>query len=385
VTDAQDPNRIVIDWNDLGSESTAAPPTMPAPTPAAGAYSPVAQPIARPPQLGQQPTPLPIAVGAYAPGGPPPGGTGKSFASTIGANQVISGLIAGGLGGLVGAIIAEPVIWWIPQSLTEEEVQVGLWLAIFSAVLGFALKSWPGFTSGSAAKGFRDGAVGLGLGAGAGLVGGLVAQFVYHLMAPNPYTSGEALEILARVVGWGIFGLLVGLGICLDGGGKRIINGLLGGLAGGALGGFLFQVILSASTSAETVVRILCMVLTGIGIGVCVGLVEHIRRDNWLHLVAGPMAGKQFILYNPETSVGRDYRCDIVLTKDPAVAPLHATFILDPRGDLWLRPAPSAPVLVNDVGPTNAPLSSGDRISIGATTILVEQRASAPQPTPAAW
>jgi len=118
---------------------------------------------------------------------------------------------------------------------------------------------------------------------------------------------------------------------------------------------------------------------------VCVGLVEQIRRDNWLHIVAGPMTGKQFILYNPETSVGSDYRCDIVLTKDPAVAPLHATLILDPRGDLWLRPATSAPVLLNGGIPTNAPLNSGDRVSIGATTILVEQRAAAAQPSSAAW
>jgi hypothetical protein len=374
VTDAQDPNRIVIDWNDLGSEA-----------PIAGAYQPPAQPIVRPPQLGQQPTPLPVAVSSYAPLGPRPLANGKSFASTIGANPVVSGLIAGGLGGLVGAIVAEPTLWWTPQSLTQVDLQVGLWLAVFAAILGFALKSWPGFTSGSAAKGFRDGVVGLGLGAGAGLVAGLVAQFVYHQMAPNPFTSGEGPEILARVVGWGILGLLVGLGICLDGGRRRIVNGLLGGLVGGALGGFFFQVISSASTSAETAVRVLCMALTAIGIGVCVGLVEQIRRDNWLHLVAGPMTGKQFILYKSETSVGRDYRCDIVLTKDPAVSPLHATFVLDPRGYLWLRPAPSAPVIVNDAGLTNAALSSGDRISIGATTILVEQRAAAPQSAPTAW
>jgi hypothetical protein len=54
------------------------------------------------------------------------------------------------------------------------------------------------------------------------------------------------------------------------------------------------------------------------------GLVESAPKDRWLYVVAGPLAGKQFILYKSETSIGSRQESDIYLFKDPNILPRHA-------------------------------------------------------------
>jgi pSer/pThr/pTyr-binding forkhead associated (FHA) protein len=54
------------------------------------------------------------------------------------------------------------------------------------------------------------------------------------------------------------------------------------------------------------------------------GLVESALKDRWLYVVAGPLAGKQFILYKSETSIGSRQESDIYLFKDPSILPRHA-------------------------------------------------------------
>jgi pSer/pThr/pTyr-binding forkhead associated (FHA) protein len=57
------------------------------------------------------------------------------------------------------------------------------------------------------------------------------------------------------------------------------------------------------------------------------GLVESALKDRWLYVISGPLAGKQFILYKPQTSVGSTQACDIYLFKDPEILPRHATLV----------------------------------------------------------
>jgi Inner membrane component of T3SS, cytoplasmic domain len=394
------PDRIVINLEDLEEPFPTAPTGSTAgvtqqlpvsPTPSGG----FGVPPARPPQLGPQPTPVPVNIDQSSYGysaSPSYGGSQhfaangrRSFGSVIGSNAVVTGLAAGTVGGLIGALVSDPInhISWNITSTVEEQAIVGLWLLIYTAFLGFMLKAWDGFTSGSAAKGFKDGALGALIGVIAGFVGGFVAQWVYwNIVYANALSFSEPKAILARTVGWGIFGLLIGFGVCVGSSGKRIINGTVGGLLGGAVGGLLFQVITEAEPNSQTAIRIFCMVLTGTGIGVGVGLVEQVRKDSWLYVVSGPMTGKQFILYKQRTTIGRDYRCDIVLTKDLSVAPLHASLQLDQSGRAFIQAEPGATVGVNGALSAWTGLNSGDQITIGSTSILLEQRlpaASGPQ------
>ena len=66
----------------------------------------------------------------------------------------------------------------------------------------------------------------------------------------------------------------------------------------------------------------------GMATGIAMGLVESALKDRWLYVTAGPLAGKQFILYKPQTVIGSSQSCDIYLFKDPEILPQHATLEL---------------------------------------------------------
>ena len=59
----------------------------------------------------------------------------------------------------------------------------------------------------------------------------------------------------------------------------------------------------SASTTSA---RITGIAITGLAIGLGIGLVEVARRQHWLEIMTGGMAGKQFILYSSRTTIGAE-------------------------------------------------------------------------------
>jgi hypothetical protein len=70
--------------------------------------------------------------------------------------------------------------------------------------------------------------------------------------------------------------------------------------------------------------RAIGFAMVGIATGVGMGLVESALKDRWLYVTAGPLAGKQFILYKSETRIGSSQDSDIYLFKDPNILPRHA-------------------------------------------------------------
>lgn len=367
-------DRIVINMEDLAEPAAPPPPPPGAPQ----------QRAPLPPMPVQSPR---IGVGSGgAVAAPSSSSTGLA---KLGANPLISGLLTGLIGGVLGMVVAEnlqnpnrPRDFDLSATAAEIEQQLridsGLWVAVFAAVLGAAIMAWDGITSASGAKAGRDGAIGAAIGAVAGFVGGYVAQWVYSSLLPDdPFSeSAESTFLLARTVGWAVFGGLLGAGMGIRGGSKRVIHGLLGGLIGGTVGGFVFHQIEYASTDASSAVtnRLLGLTATGIGVALGVGIVERLLRDAWLQVVGGPMTGKEFILYKDSTSVGSSPKCDIVLVKDGAVAPHHLSFVRDARGAVGVQPAPGASVLVNGTPTGGQALRSGDAVSLGASTFLVRDR-----------
>ncbi|MGH9522530.1 MAG: FHA domain-containing protein, partial [Terriglobales bacterium] len=82
----------------------------------------------------------------------------------------------------------------------------------------------------------------------------------------------------------------------------------------------------------------------------------------WLYVSAGPLAGKQFILYKPTTIIGSDQSSDIYLFKDSSIAPQHA--LIEVRGAQTTLRA-QAPVFVSGVPAHSRVLLSGDIVQIG--------------------
>jgi hypothetical protein len=303
-----------------------------------------------------------------------PGTTFPEFLLKLGSNTIISGLVAGAVGGFLGFVFSE--IFNNPDNISPFAPEsshvwsVALWTMIVGIFLGFVLLGWEGFTSLVPQKMFINGGIGAGAGLAAGLIGGSVSQLIYHALGGG---ADSASNILIRGFAWCIFGALIGLGIGIRGGGRMVVNGLAGGAGGGLLGGMLFQIFGMMGTSGGAD-RFLGLVITGVGIGLGIGLIARVRRDIWLQFVAGPMTGKEFILYAPQTRVGSDYRCDIVLVKDAAVAPSHAVFVRNPNGATFVVPESTVPVFVNGAPATGLPLRTGDTIAIGASTLAYQER-----------
>ena len=363
-----DPTRIVISNDDLDNNIPVEPAGTRSTT---SSYTSNTAQYGLPP-VPPQPTPMPVNV-------PPTAGTGDLL-TKLSANTIVSGLVAGAVGGFLGFFLGENLYNPGRMSATTYggiEIESAVWTMIFAAVLGFVLMGWEGFTSRSAQKTFRDGGIGAGIGAASGFIGGYIAQWVYtKMLGSNPLSLSDSKLILARMVGWAVLGGLLGAGLGIKGGTKKFVNGLIGGVVGGAIGGLIFQVIGNSSQSTNAfVIRMIGLTLTGIGIGLGVGIVERVRRDNWIQIVGGPMTGKEFIIYNAETRVGRDYRNDIVMAKDAAVQPFHATFIRDPSGRVSVVPGGGATIFINGSPSAGGQLRPRDLVSIGGSSLAYQERA----------
>ena len=176
--------------------------------------------------------------------------------------------------------------------------------------------------------------------AGLALLLGMVLGFVFNRIADGIYQYGlnlagpEALKALApsvwvaRGVAWAVIGVAGGMVYGIVGKSvKRAAYGALGGALGAAVGGLIFDPI-SLITQGGAPSRAIGLSLLGLSTGAAIGLVESVLKSRWLYVTAGPLAGKQFILYKNETIIGSNQSCDIYLFKDPEIEPDHAVLQL---------------------------------------------------------
>ena len=105
-------------------------------------------------------------------------------------------------------------------------------------------------------------------------------------------------------------------------------------------------------------------------VGLFVGIVEQWTKSAWLLMRAGPLAGKQFVVFRNPTVLGSSPKADIYLFKDEAIEPRHA-LIHDRGGRLRDRGhelPPTAPT--STASPSSGRSSSaGDQIVLGKTVL----------------
>jgi len=176
---------------------------------------------------------------------------------------------------------------------------------------------------------------------------------------------------ITRAVAWMGFGVAGGVVYGIVGqSGKKCVYGIAGGVIGAALGGLAFDPIAIAAGGAAAS-RAVGMALFGMATGIAIGLVESALKDRWLYVSAGPLAGKQFILYRLLTTIGSDQSSDIYLFKDPAVLPQHA--VIELRGPrAFVRAA--GPVYIEGRPVREAVLESGNTIRVGRYAFLYRDR-----------
>lgn len=135
---------------------------------------------------------------------------------------------------------------------------------------------------------------GLLVGAAGGAVGILLGNLMFSLGLP-------------RALGFMVLGLGVG---SVDGmyelSASKIRNGLIGGMVGGLVGGFLFDPLSAVIASSSGISsRATAFVILGMCIGALIGLTQVVLRQAWLTVLDGYRPGRQLILSQAVTALGR--------------------------------------------------------------------------------
>jgi hypothetical protein len=224
-------------------------------------------------------------------------------------------------------------------------------------------------------------ALSLPLGLLLGFIFFMVANIVFGISvamcaAIGVTTNHSPAFWIARSIAWTIFGAAGGLVYGIVGQSfKKGKFGVLGGLLGAFIGGFLFDPISIGTGGASAALsRAVGFGIFGLATGAMMGVVESALKDRWFYVTAGPLAGKQFILYKSQTTIGSDQRSDIYLFKDSAILPSHA-LLASSGSRITLRAV--GPVLVSGVPVTNRVLLDGDLVQIGRYTFRYKERARA--------
>lgn len=283
-----------------------------------------------------------------------------------------------GLAGLVGSLagwgICEPFFSDNPQSRNGWAEIVMLPLIVMFTCLGLGVAE--SIVERSAKKAVIRGLLALALGLVFGFIFDRVANIIFFIgqqiiASLGVQTYKNPGFWLVRGIAWAAFGVAGGIVYGLvDRSGAKTKYGILGGLIGAGLGGTVFDPI-SFLTRTGSLSRAVGFGLLGLATGVAIGIVESALKDRWLYVASGPLAGKQFILYKPITTIGSSQSSDIYLFKDTSILPQHG--IIELRGaQTFIRS--DGPIFISGAPARNRALQSGDLIQIGRYAFHFRER-----------
>jgi hypothetical protein len=284
----------------------------------------------------------------------------------------------------IGAIVS----WMIVEPFKDDDeldmLSEFLLFSSMSGCIGLFLGAAEGIMCRNLRRAAINAAVGLGIGFAGGLIVTLPAEMAFNVMvklsiafAGEPrdlgHPTGLALLILimGRGAAWAMVAIPAGIGQGIAVREQKVIlNGILGGILGGLLGGLLFDPIgMTLSADDGSLSRFVACAVIGLLVGVFVGLVEQWTKTAWLLMRAGPLAGKQFVLFKQAAVLGSSPKADIYLFKDDAIEPRHA-LIHNRGGRFEIEDCGTADgTYVNGIPIKMQILRPGDQIVLGRTVL----------------
>jgi hypothetical protein len=275
--------------------------------------------------------------------------------------------VLGAIGGLVGWKVSDLLGLSFVANIYLSEAIVG---ALIGLSIGFFIGITEGALTGNFVRAGKSGLTGGGLGLVAGAIGLPLSELLFQ---------GVGAGWLGRMLGWGIFGLLIGLAEGVVGK-SQAWKGMLGGLVGGAVGGLLLEstrFLLKDPLSGKVV----GLVLLGASTGAFISLIVVLLAKAWLEVVSGKLQGTEFILDKfvkqggPAIAIGSSALKSEIVFPDPDIAPQHAMLTSDGT-NFSIKDMSMEGTFINNKRIVRTQLVNGQRIRMGNTELVYHEKRS---------
>lgn len=210
------------------------------------------------------------------------------------------------------------------------------------------------------------------LGAGYSILG----HAFYVAMGGGAWDGALFQQVLARGVGWSIFGLGAGLSAGVtSSAGRRAYQGVAGGVVGGLFAGIVFELLARTISSPE--LRLLTgFLLLGACVGAATALADWLLRNAWLTFLTGSREGRDISLNKEQLILGRSEMVDIPLFGDDTLEAEHAVLCLEPH-PMIRELGFGGKLRVDGQTVREANLSEGSEIALGRHRLRFHCRESA--------
>jgi hypothetical protein len=183
--------------------------------------------------------------------------------------------------------------------------------------------------------------------------------------------------IFGRALGWGVFGLLLGLAQGIVGQ-TQAWKGMVGGLIGGVFGGVLLEVA-QRSLQNPLAGKAAGLVLLGASVGAFISLIVVLLSRAWLEVKSGKLKGTEFILDKfmakgfPSIAIGSSPLKSEIVLPDPDIAPQHAMLSGDGM-HFALKDMSMAGTYIENRKVERVQLVNGQRIRMGNTELVYHEK-----------
>lgn len=299
--------------------------------------------------------------------------------------------VIGALGGLHGWFFSTLFSGVLEQGLLSQVIYGG----VFGAIIGISVAAFDGIANRSFRRFIKFGSIGLILGAIAGSLALPLTQIIYETLIGTAAVANPLAKFLVGTLCWILFGGLIGLGEGV-GKGTQFWKGLLGGMLGGLVGGLIYETnrtLAGNSTEAGDEFRRIFLVaisltLLGAMVSAAIAFVAAALKEAWIEVTEGKLAGRIYDVtkyVDPVLGVYKsgiigsdEWSAHIYLPGDNEILPRHAeinfangapTITVSPEASKRQTTVINGRRLMH-----SSPLSNGDQITVGSTTLIYRNK-----------
>jgi hypothetical protein len=273
--------------------------------------------------------------------------------------------VLGAIGGLIGWQVSGLLGLSFVDNLYLSEMVVG---ALVGLSIGVLIGVTEGLMTRNPIQAVRAGMFSGLLGMIAGGIGLPLSEFLFQSVGAG---------IFGRAIGWGVFGMLLGLAEGIVGK-SQAWKGMLGGLIGGVLGGILLESVQNSFQNPLTA-KAAGLVLLGASVGAFISLIVVLLSRAWLEVRSGKLKGTEFILDKfmakgfPSIAIGSSPLKSEIVLPDPDIAPQHAMLSGDGM-HFSMKDMSMAGTYIDNRKVERVQLANGQKIRMGNTELVYHER-----------